>query len=222
MKTYQIHLIRHGLTEESLAGKYIGHTDVPLCEQGIKQLEQMKNDISYPAVDAVFSSPLVRCVDSAKVMFPDNEPIIMNELIEYDFGEFEGRTAEDMKDDEDFAEWLSGTNPRKAAPFGESNASFSYRVCSCFEKIVDGIIKSGTKNSAVVTHGGVIMALMAAYAVPEAPMHEWLTPNGCGYTLRIIPSIWSRGKKLEAFSECPAYPLSDDEERALWDVYDDE
>ena len=221
MKTYQIHLIRHAMTNENLEGKYIGHTDVPLCEDGIKQVEQMKQEMEYPPVDAVFTSPLSRCIDTAKLIYPEREPVVINELIEYDFGEFEGKTAEDLKDDEDFAEWLSGTNPRKAAPFGESNASFTYRVCACFEKIVDGIISSGVKSTAVITHGGVVMALMAAYAIPEAPMHEWLTPNGTGYTLRIDPSIWMRGKKLEAFDECPSYPLTEEQERALWDVYDE-
>ena len=221
MKTYQIHLIRHGLTNESLEGKYIGHTDVPMCEDGIKQIEQMKEEMNYPEVDAVFSSPLSRCTETARLIYPDREPAVINELIEYDFGEFEGKTADDLKDDEDFAEWLSGTNPRKAAPFGESNASFTYRVCACFEKIVDGIIASETKSTAVITHGGVIMALMTAYALPEAPMHEWMTPNGCGYTLRIDPSIWMRGRKLEAFAQVPSFPLTEEQERALWDVYDE-
>ena len=222
MKTYQIHLIRHGMTAEALEGKYIGHTDVPLCEEGIKQLEQMKDEFGYPYADVIFSSPLSRCIATARLLYPDREPTVINELIEYDFGEFEGKTAEDLKDDKDFAEWLAGNDSRKAAPFGESNASFSYRVCACFEKIVDGIISSGVKSTAVITHGGVIMAIMAAYALPEAQMHEWLTPNGCGYTLRIDPSIWMRGRKLEAVSECPSYPLTDEQERALWDVYDNE
>jgi len=222
MKTYQIHLIRNAMTDENLEGKYIGHTDVKLCEEGIVQVEQMKEDYIYPEVEAVFSSPLSRCTDTARLIFPERVPTVMNGLIEYDFGEFEGKTAEELKNDEDFAEWLSGTNPRKAAPFGESNAGFTYRVCACFEKIVDGIIKTGVKSTAIVTHGGVIMALMAAYAIPEAPMHEWLTPNGCGYSLRIDPAIWSRGKKLEAYAECPSVPLTNEQERALWDVYDNE
>ena len=123
-----------------------------------------------------------------------------------------------MQDDEDFAEWLSGTNPNKAAPFGDSQVRFNYRICDCFEKIVDGVIKAGVKNTAVITHGGVIMSLMQTYALPEAPMHEWLTPSCCGYTIRIDPSIWSRGMKVEAIAECPAQPK--DFEHELWDVYD--
>ena len=42
MKSYYIYLYRNGLTDSNLEGKYIGHTDVPLSENGIKQIEQMK------------------------------------------------------------------------------------------------------------------------------------------------------------------------------------
>lgn len=63
------------------------------------------------------------------------------------------------------------------------------------------------------------MSLMTAFAIPSAPMHEWMAPNGTGYTLRIDPSVWSRGQKLETFPECPAAALSDDQERELWDFY---
>ncbi len=223
MKTYQIHLIRHALNEGSAEGKYIGHTDVPVSEEGMAQLRDiMDNYGGYPEVDAVFSSPLKRCLETAKAIYPDKEPIVIDELIEYDFGEFEGKTAEELQDDEDFAEWLAGTNPNKAAPFGDSQVRFNYRICTCFEKIVDGIIRAGARSTAVITHGGVIMSIMAAYALPEAPMHEWLTPNCCGYTLRVTPTIWARGMKVEAIAECPATPVSEDAEREMWDMYDPE
>jgi alpha-ribazole phosphatase len=66
-------------------------------------------------------------------------------------------------------------------------------------------MKTGTTKSAVITHGGVIMALLAAFGLPEAPMHEWLTPSGCGYTIRITPSVWMRGQKFEVIAEIPAF-----------------
>ena len=145
--------------------------------------------------------------------------MILNGLIEYDFGEFEGRTADEMKDDDAFKTWLSGEHPETPVPFGESQAAFNERVCSCFAGLIDGIIKAGVESTAVITHGGVIMSLMTAFAIPSLPMHEWMAPNGTGYTLRIDPSVWSRGQKLETFSECPAVALSDDQERELWDFY---
>lgn len=220
MKTYQIHLIRHALTQGNLAGQYIGHTDLDATDAGLRQIDDIKREYGgYPEVDAVFSSPLKRCLQTAKRIYPDREPIILEGLSEYDFGEFEGKTADELKDEEAFQVWLAGTSPETPLPFGESQAAFNARVCSAFVQIIDGIVKAGVKSTAVVTHGGVIMALMAAFALPEAPMHEWMTPNACGYTLRIDPSLWLRTGKLEAFAECPALPLSEEQERALWDYY---
>lgn len=220
MKTYQIHLIRHALTAGNLAGQYIGHTDLDATDAGLRQIDDIKREYGgYPEVDAVFSSPLKRCLQTAKRIYPDREPIILEGLSEYDFGEFEGKTADELKDEEAFQVWLAGTSPETPLPFGESQAAFNERVCSTFVQIIDGIVKAGVKSTAVVTHGGVVMALMAAFALPEAPMHEWMTPNACGYTLRIDPSLWLRTGKLEAFSECPALPLSEEQERALWDYY---
>lgn len=220
MKTYQLHLIRHAMTQGNLDGQYIGHTDMDATPEGLKQIDQLKEEYGgYPEVDAVFSSPLKRCLQTAKRIYPDKEPIIMEDLSEYDFGEFEGKTAEELKDEEAFRTWLAGTSPETPLPFGESQIDFNNRVCGAMVKIVNGILHAGVPSTAVITHGGVIMALMAAFAIPEAPLHEWMTPNACGYTLRIDPSIWMRTGKLEAFAECPAVPLTEDQERALWDYY---
>ena len=203
MKTYKIHLIRHGLTNENLEGKYIGHTDVPLSDIGAEQLEQMKQEYIYPYADAVFSSPLSRCTETARIIYPDSAVATIDGLIEYNFGEFEGRTAEELHEKEElFDDWLRGDKDIEP-PFGESNSAFAKRVCTAFAAIVEGVMKSQTESTAIITHGGVIMTIMAAFALPEASMHEWLTPHGCGYTLRLTPALWMAGQKLEAIDEIP-------------------
>ena len=220
MKTYKIHLIRHAMIEGSEDGKYIGQTDVPASEQGLAQIRSlMDENEGYPYAEVVISSPLKRCIQTAKLIYPNKEPVIINELTEYDFGDFEGCTADELKDLDTFKQWIAGTSPDTPVPFGESQTQFNARICGCFEKIVDGIIKSGTGSTAVFTHGGIIMSLMSAFAVPECPAHEWLTPNGCGYTLRVDPTVWRMGKKLEAFAECPPIPGQIDAEREMWDTF---
>ena len=42
MKSYTIHLIRHGITEGNLLGQYIGRTDSPLAAEGIRALQDLK------------------------------------------------------------------------------------------------------------------------------------------------------------------------------------
>ena len=91
MKTYQIHLIRHGTTQGNLDGLYIGHSDMPLCKRGIDEIEQLKKELVYPKADFVFSSPLSRCTETARLIYPALKPIPIEELIEYDFGEFDGK-----------------------------------------------------------------------------------------------------------------------------------
>lgn len=221
MKTYKIHLIRHGTTQGNLDGLYIGHSDMPLCKRGIDEIEQLKKEFVYPKADFVFSSPLSRCTQTAKLIYPELKPIEIDGLIEYDFGEFDGKSAEELhKKQPLFDPWLKG-EPGVRPPFGESNTEFAERVCSCFCKIIDGILKTGTENAAIVTHGGVIMTLLANYALPEAEAHEWLTPAGCGYTLRLTPTLWTAGQKLEAIEEIPTSHDSGGNYYDGWDYYPD-
>lgn len=202
MKSYTIHFIRNALTDENLEGRYIGHTDVALSDEGKAQLAQMREELIYPPVDAVFTSPLKRCTETAAILYPENTPLVIEGLIEYNFGEFENKTAEQLEKYEEFPRWLAGEKGVKP-PYGESNEDFTKRVCDTFEKIAEGLMKTGTTSVAVVTHGGVIMTILAMYGIPEYPMHEWLTPNGCGFTVKLNPSLWMRAKKFEVFSEFP-------------------
>lgn len=216
MKNYKIHLIRHGLTGHNLDGIYSGRNSTPLCDEGRQQLLQMKEDYEYPHADFVFISPLERCRESAKILYPDINPIEIDGLTEYDFGEFEGHNAEYLHEKQPlFDRWIKGEKNIKP-PFGESNEEFTERVCSCFVKIVDGILKTGSDNVAVITHGGVISTLMANFAIPEGSASEWLTPSGCGYTLYLSHFLWMSGHKLEAVKQIPSEP----EEEKQGNYYD--
>lgn len=202
MKTYKIHLVRCGLTAANLQGRYLGREDVPVCEKGIEELKYLKEKFDYPKVQAVFTSPLQRCKQTAAMLFEGAPMIEIPNFTEYDFGEFEGFTADELKDNEDFKLWI-GDNGDAAPPFGESNNHFKARVAIDFEKVVDGLIKTGTTESAIVAHGGVLMLILSFFGLPEAPMHDWLCESGCGYTLLITPSLWMRGRKLEVFDTFP-------------------
>lgn len=202
MKTYNLYFFRHGLTKGNLNAQYIGHTDFPLTTDSISDIKKIKASEHYPKVDAVFSSPLKRCKDSAALMFPENNIIIIDDFIEYNFGEFEGLTAEDLKNNEDFAKWLHGDiNAR--TPYGESNAEFAQRICAAFEKVIDGCIKTDTQNIAIVGHAGVLMTLLSCYGLPEAPMAHWQMDAGYGFRLRITPSLWMQANKIEVIDTSP-------------------
>lgn len=202
MKSYVIHFIRHGSIDETLSGKYIGTTDVSLSDKGKMSLKKLNFDYVYPQAPVVFTSPLKRCTQTCKILFPNIKPLVIDALSECNFGEWEGKTAEELKTDPDFEKWLAGNNSVKP-PRGESNDDFVRRICKMFESIVEGLMKTGTTECAIVTHGGVIMTLLAVYGLPQAKPFEWTMDNGFGYSLRVTPMLWQRDKVCEVFSALP-------------------
>lgn len=221
MKSYKIHLIRNGTTKSNLEGTYCGITDESLCDKGIAELVDLKDNYGYPPADYIFTSPLKRCTQTAEIIYPNFPTAVIDELKECNFGEFEGKTADELADIPEYKEWLQGGKDA-CPPNGESNSSFAGRVCGSFIKIADGMISAGIQNSAVITHGGAIMAILSAFGIPQMPMSEWLTPAGCGYTVLITPSIWASHRKFEVYCDIPEKPMTREEEAELWDWYSDE
>ncbi len=202
MKTYQIHFIRHGETEESSKGGYIGATDVPLSIEGIEKLKTIDKNYKYPGTPVVYSSPLLRCIQTCNLIYPKLKPQIVNGLSECNFGDWEGKTAQELALDMDFYTWL-GNSADNAPPNGESGADFTKRICIAFEKIVNDLINSGETTAVVVTHGGVIMTLLSIYGLPQAQPYDWRMDNGFGYSLRVSSYLWMRDKVLEVFEKSP-------------------
>ena len=201
MRTYKLHLIRHGMTEGNEKGQYIGSTDLEVTTNGIIELEELKKRGIYPKCDLVFSSPMKRAVKTAETIFPDKEIILKEKLREMDFGEFEGKTADELKDRKDYAEWVAGKI--NAAPGGESNISFATRLCEGLSEIIREMMDKEAFSASVVMHGGAIMTLLAVAAVPRRRMAEWACGNGRGYTLRITPSLYQKSGVVEVVAEIP-------------------
>ncbi|MBQ3417694.1 MAG: histidine phosphatase family protein [Ruminococcus sp.] len=202
MKSYYIHFIRHGEISPTLSGKYIGTTDIPLSEEGKTKLRRLDYEMKYPYAAAVFTSPLKRCTQTAKIIYPEKEAIIIDGLTECHFGEWENKSADEMLGDPEFQKWLAGDTSVKP-PRGESNADFVRRICLTFEQIVNGLIKSGVTDSAIITHGGVMTTLLSVYGLPSAKPFDWACDNGFGYSLRITPMLWQRDKVAEVFRRIP-------------------
>ena len=114
----------------------------------------------------LFTSPLKRCLETCEIIYPAMKPIVIEDLRECSFGEWEGRTADSLSTNEEFKKWLAGDTSVKP-PKGESGAEFTKRICKVFMDMVDGLIKTGTTDAVVVTHGGVIMTLLSVYGLPQ-------------------------------------------------------
>ena len=105
MVTYKLYLIRHGMTKGNLEGRFVGRTDLPLCEEGIAELKKLQEEYEYPDVQKVYSSPMARCVETADILYPNRLLQRVDNLREYDFGVFEGQLAKDLAGTEMFVRW---------------------------------------------------------------------------------------------------------------------
>ena len=88
----EILLTRHGQTDWNVLKKVQGKANIPLNEKGMEQAQKVKVQLKNETIDLILCSPLVRAVETAKIINSGrNIPIeIAEKLSERDFGEFEG------------------------------------------------------------------------------------------------------------------------------------
>jgi len=168
----QILLIRHGATAGNLERRYIGRTDEPLCEAGTAQAQQLRK--KGLQADYLYVSPARRTIQTAEIVFPDMAYTPVPDLWETDFGAFEGKTAEELSNDPRYRKWVDA-NCLSPVPDGESIAQFKRRCCSAFREIAGQLPEGST---AFVIHGGCIMAILEAFALPKKDFYDYHIKNG--------------------------------------------
>jgi len=169
----KIAMIRHGKTYGNTLGRYIGVTDEPLCEEGKKELEQRTMD----TVELLFVSPLKRCLETADILYPYAKQVKIPEFAECNFGEFENKNYQELKDNPKYQEWIDSM-ATLAFPGGESPQQFKDRCIAGFDKMVDTCIRRHYRNVAMVVHGGTIMSILEQYGVPQKSYYDWRVENG--------------------------------------------
>ena len=186
----KLRLIRHGKTEGNKLARYIGTTDEPLCQEGIEFLKKM----DYPKVQEIYVSPLRRCVQTAEILFPEKPVHIIEELAECDFGEFEKKTYEELKNHPAYQKWLD-SGGAAAFPGGEGREAFVKRSVAAFEEAVRKLMENGCRRAAFVVHGGTIMAVLSEFDREKRDFYQWQVANGEGFLAKLDETDWKSGKK---------------------------
>ena len=139
----KIALIRHGKTYGNTFGRYIGVTDEPLCEEGIRQMSDRVMD----TVDLVFVSPMTRCIQSAELLYPYARRVQIPEFRECNFGDFENKNYQELQSNPEYQKWVDSM-ATLAFPNGESPDQFQKRCVKGFDNMVDTCIRRHYKNVA--------------------------------------------------------------------------
>ena len=174
-------LVRHGKTEYNERRQYCGALDPDLSDLGRQELEgsAIRAYLEEHTPDMVFCSPMRRTLQTAAILLDDRDvPLVaVPELREIDFGDFEGRSYEEMKDDPAYTAWLD-TNCEGPIPGGDFPESFRDDVEVCFESLMETCRTERVERALIVSHGGVLGTILERFAEPEKHWYEYHFPCG--------------------------------------------
>jgi probable phosphoglycerate mutase len=202
-------LVRHGATALTAERRYSGRGDPPLAELGRAQAEAVAGRVSRLVSGAtgqlvVVSSPLSRCTETARIIagaIGDPPVAIDQDLIECDFGEWEGRTFAEVRErwPQELNAWLD--SPAVAPPGGESFRAVTSRVRRLLARLRDGYPGAIV---VVVSHVTPIKVLLRdALAAGDAFLHR-LHLDAAG--LSIVDSYPDGGVSVRTVNETGYLP----------------
>ena len=144
-----LYIVRHGQTDWNKENRRQGHSNIPLNEEGINQAKELKEKLKDISFDLVFSSPLDRAYQTAKII-TDNKIIIDDRLIERYNGKLEGLTRDEihkLQEQDGYSDELYEA---------ESIADLKLRAEDFLKDILN---KYPNKNILIVTHMGLILSM---------------------------------------------------------------
>ena len=185
-------LVRHGKTQGNLERRYNGRTDEPLCEQGEAYVREAaaRDVFAQSETPIVFVSPLLRARQTAAILYPNARQIIVDDLREMDFGDFEGRTACEMITDDAYLAWVN-SGAEDPCPNGESRAMLTERVVRGFKSAVQQACALGLSECVIVGHGGTVMCVMSELSDSSRGYFEWHVDNCVAVQARCDTVSWT-------------------------------
>ena len=178
--TITVTLIRSGVTEAGLQGRFLGIIDEPLSEEGKTSLIWRAANGIYPGAELVFTSGRSRSLATARIVYPKQPAIVLRELEPYDYGEFAGRSYRELERDPAFVRWLSSSGAA-SIPGGEAPYTFTSRCAGGFRQIVREAECKGLGQTAVITHLSVIQSILRRYHIPRPLYQDWQVDFGGGF-----------------------------------------
>jgi broad specificity phosphatase PhoE len=151
-------LVRHGDTEWTATGQHTSRTDVPLTEKGRRQAEALGRVLAGHDFAVVLSSPLSRALETCGLAGFGDVAQTDDDLREWDYGEYEGRTTVDIRKER------PGWNVWAGSPGGESLDHVGTRV----RRVLERAAEAGG-DAALFSHGHFLRILGASWLglVPE-------------------------------------------------------
>lgn len=176
----EVILIRHGVTQGNLEKRFVGRLDVPLAPEG----EAMARETAplLPAVEHLYVSPMRRCRQTAALLWPGVAQTVIEDLRETDFGPFEGKSHQELRDDPMYQRWLAGE-----MAVGEPAEDCARRGSRALEALAEDALARGFTRIGVVSHGGLLMGMLTRCGRPaRTGFYDWYPQNCGGYRAELV------------------------------------
>lgn len=157
-------LIRHAVTDWNVSGRFQGHSDTELSEQGRKQSQCLGKHLAKLETEAslIYSSPLKRAKETAELVFPGRDLVLDARLMELDFGAFEGATQAENEQHPAWDAWFADPFGQRT-PDGESYEDLRLRAVDWMQTLPK------VPHVMAVTHSGTIQMLVSHILGVERP-----------------------------------------------------
>jgi broad specificity phosphatase PhoE len=162
--TGRLVLVRHGQTEWSRDGRHTGRTDVPLTDAGERDARRLGPLLARFQFSLVLSSPLGRAVRTAQLA--GLHPATDDDLVEWDYGDCEGRTTPQIREslgDPTWTVFANGVTPGDTP--GETVEEVAARASRVLTRVTEPLQRG---DVALVAHGHLLRILAATYLREDA------------------------------------------------------
>lgn len=177
----RVYLVRHGATMWNEMGRFQGHSDIPLSDSGLEQAACVARRLSREPIDAVYSSPLVRAVDTASVIAEacECQPVADRRLMEAHFGDWEGMTVKEFTSawPDKVREWIR--DPLNTRPPGEGAETLAELQDRTMSALSDILGKFPGGRVVVVGHGGSIRAMISNALGSDLSIYRRIRLDNC-------------------------------------------
>lgn len=158
-----LYFLRHGETTFSQTGGYCGSIDPDLTTEGLQMAQEFANVYQAIAWNAIYVSPMKRTIATAKPLCEKVgiEMQLRNGLKEINYGEWEGKTPEFVKENylDNYIKWM--TEPAWNAPLGGETA---VEITNRAEPVISEIVsKHDSGNVLIISHKGTIRILLCNF-----------------------------------------------------------
>lgn len=203
MYKLELYLLRHGKTICNEKKLYCGTSDINLSENGKNELLEFKilsdfnieneekldkenkvtSSFKYPKCQKNYTSGAKRANETFEILYPENEYEIIKGFWEYNFGDFEMKSYDILKENKSYINWIMDIEGNVSDFNGESKVEYKNRISKTFKIFLNSCLIEKIKSALVVSHGGTIGTILELFYSNEKSFYEWQPKCGLGYKL---------------------------------------